>query len=105
MLIMELIRDNTNKKNITTNIVNIVGIPSSLAANLVGDIISIVIFNVIKINCLKIKNFGSFNLKKKKKRIGRNPKNKIKHEITERYVLTFKVASELRRKINIHVKK
>jgi len=53
---MELIRDNTNKKNITTNIVNIVGIPSSLAANLVGDIISIVIFNVIKINCLKIKN-------------------------------------------------
>ena len=97
MLIMELIRDNTNKKNITTNIVNIVGIPSSLAANLVGDIISIVIFNVIKINCLKIKNFGSFNLKKKK--------NKIKHEITERYVLTFKVASELRRKINIYVKK
>ena len=72
-------RDNTNKRNIADKIFNLVGIPSSLAANLVDDIISITINNLIKENYLKIKNFGSFCLKKKNTRIGRNPRNKIEN--------------------------
>ena len=43
--------------------------------------------------------------KKKTKRIGRNPKNKMKYEIVERNVLIFKAATHLNRKINIDVKK
>jgi integration host factor subunit alpha len=93
-------RDNTHKNNITNKIFNLVGIPSSLASNLVDDIISIITINIIKKKYLKIKNFGSFNLKKKNSRIGRNPKNKIDHEISERNVLTFKASSKLSRKAN-----
>ena len=100
-----LSRNYTNKKNITNKIVNIVGVPLSLATKLVDDVISIIISNVIKKKKLKIKNFGFFNLKMKKSRIGRNPKNKNNHEIIERNVLTFKAATELKRKINIHGRK
>ena len=92
-------RDNTHKKNITDKIVHLVGIPFSLAANLVDDTISITIDNLIKKNYLKIKNFGSFNLKKKNPRIGRNPK------ISERNILVFKASTKLSMKVNTNVKK
>ena len=98
-------RDNTNKANINNNIFNAVGIPLSYAANLVDDLIFILIFNLLKKKQLKIKNFGTLKKKKKKKRIGRNPKNKIEYEILSRNVLTFKAAFELSRKVNIDVKK
>ena len=98
-------RDNTNKRNIADKIFNLAGIPSSLAANLVDDIISITINSLIKENYLKIKNFGSFCLKKKNTRIGRNPRNKIDHEISERNVLVFKTSTNLSTKVNANVKK
>ena len=98
-------RDNTHKKNITDKIVHLVGIPFSLAANLVDDTISITIDNLIKKNYLKIKNFGSFNLKKKNPRIGRIPKNKINHLISERNILVFKASTKLSIKVNTNVKK
>ena len=99
------IRNNTHKKNIINNISNTVGIPFSYASKIIDDLISIVISNVALQKHLKIKNFGSFNLKKKKKRIGRNPKNNINHEISERNVLTFKASDMLSKKVNIYVKK
>ena len=50
------------------------------------------------------KNFGTFYLKKKSKRVGRNPKNKkIDHEISERNVVIFKPSELLKKKLNIHV--
>jgi integration host factor subunit alpha len=98
-------RENTHKKNIIKNLSYNVGIPSSLSKKLVDDIISIIIFNVIIKKNLKINNFGSFSLKKKKERIGRNPMNKTNYVITERNVLTFKAATILNRKINKDVKR
>jgi integration host factor subunit alpha len=98
-------RNNTHKKNIALNINHTIGIPLSYAAKIIDDLISILISNVLTKNQLKIKNFGVFNLKKKNKRIGRNPKNKTNHEILERNVLTFKSAIVLSRKVNNDTKK
>ena len=98
-------KDNTHKKNIINNIFNAVGIPSSYASKLVDDLIIIIISNVLKNKYLKIKNFGTFNLQKKNKRIGRNPKNKVNYEITERNVLTFKTSVQLNVKVNTDVEK
>ena len=98
-------RDNTHKKNIIKNINNTIGIPSSYAAKLVDNLISILILNLLKTNQLKIKNFGTFNLKYKKKRIGRNPKNKVVHEILARKVLTFKAALKLNNNVNAYGEK
>ena len=92
-------RDNTHKKDIVNNIYNTLGIPSSSAAELIDNLISNLISNLFTKKHLKIKNFGTFNLKKKEKRIGRNPKNKINHEIIARNVLTFKAAAKLNKKV------
>jgi integration host factor subunit alpha len=101
---MTISRNNTHKKNIINNILNKMGIPLKYSSRLVDDITSILIENIIITNLFKIKNFGTFTLKKKNKRIGRNPKNKIIHEILERNVVTFKSSDMLKRRINSFVK-
>jgi integration host factor subunit alpha len=102
---MSRIRDNTQKKNIVDNIFNKLGLPSTYTTKIVNDIITILISNIIKYKKFRIKNFGTFILREKKKRIGRNPKNKVVYEISERNVITFKPAESLKKKLNINVKK
>ena len=105
MLIKRANRDNTYIKNIADNIFNKMGIPLNFASKLVDDLIFILIENIIENKKFKIKNFGTFDLKTKKKRIGRNPKNKVNHEISERNVVKFRTAEALKRKMNINDKK
>jgi nucleoid DNA-binding protein len=63
---MKVIRENIHKKNIINNIFREIGLPASYAAKIVDDIISILISNIIAEKKIKIKNFGTFTLKKKK---------------------------------------
>ena len=102
---MSIIRDNTQKKDIANNIFNKLGLPSTYAKKIVNDVITILISNIIKYKKFKIKNFGTFNLREKKKRSGRNPKNKVAYEISERNVITFKPAESFKKKLNNNVKK
>jgi len=51
-------------------------------------------------NKVKISLFGSFDIKDKKARIGRNPKTKEEKEISSRRVVTFKPSKFLLKKIN-----
>lgn len=48
---------------------------------------------------VKISGFGSFVLRDKKERIGRNPKTGIEVPITPRRVLTFRASQILKEKI------
>ena len=45
---------------------------------------------------VKITSFGTFNLRHKKARIGRNPKTGIEASITPRTVVTFKPSSNIK---------
>ena len=49
---------------------------------------------------VKIVNFGIFRIKKKKNRIGRNPKTKVEVMISARNVVNFKVSDFLLNSIN-----
>jgi len=51
-------------------------------------------------NKVKVSLFGSFDIKDKKARIGRNPKTKEEKEISSRRVVTFKPSKFLSKKIN-----
>ena len=53
-----------------------------------------------KCRLIKIHNFGTFILKKKKSRIGRNPKTKEDVVIKDRFVVTFKASKNLLKYIN-----
>ena len=49
---------------------------------------------------MKISNFGTFKLRKKEERVGRNPKTMQEFKISARKVVTFKPSSLLIKKIN-----
>ena len=50
---------------------------------------------------LRFTNFGTFTVRKKNSRIGRNPKTKEIKTISERKVILFKPSNEFKKKINI----
>lgn len=45
---------------------------------------------------LEVRNFGVFQVKERKKRIGRNPKNKKEYPIPSHKAVTFKPGKELK---------
>ena len=93
-------RDNLKKIDIVKNIHLNVGLPSAYASKVLNNLIDILRENLKLYNKLKIKNFGVFTLQHKDQRIGRNPKNKAKYNISERIVATFKASNNLKKKIN-----
>ena len=55
----------------------------------------------IPIQSPQFTNFGTFTVRKKNSRIGRNPKTKEIKTISERNVILFKPSNEFKKKINI----
>ena len=49
---------------------------------------------------IEIRGFGSFSLRYRRPRIGRNPKSGIKVQINERYVPHFKPGKNLKKRVN-----
>ena len=66
----------------------------------VNDIIDIIIDGLKKSGYVKIHNFGSFKVIRKKSRLGRNPKTMEDVMITERKVLKFKPSKMILDHIN-----
>ena len=63
-------------------------------------VLKIIIDGLNKDSTVKISGFGTFKLKKKKSRIGRNPKSGKEYEIKSRKVVTFHPSSEVKKAIN-----
>ena len=66
----------------------------------VNDIVDIVIEGLKTSGYVKIHNFGSFKVTRKKSRIGRNPKTMEDVMISERNVLKFKPSKSIMNYIN-----
>jgi len=45
---------------------------------------------------LEIRDFGVFQVKTRKRRVGRNPRNKTEYPIPARRVVTFKIGKEMK---------
>ena len=45
---------------------------------------------------LEIRDFGVFQVKRRKERVGRNPRNKVEYPIPARQVVTFRTGKELK---------
>ena len=68
--------------------------------NLVKDIIEELIEGLNEHKIVKIHNFGTFKLKRKNARIGRNPKTKEEVMITARNVISFLPSKHILKKLN-----
>ena len=95
----------TDKKNISRDdIANSIhiefGFSRKECLEFVNDIIEIIIEGLKSNGYVKIHNFGTFNMKNKKSRLGRNPKTKEEYNISSRNVITFKASKILLKFIN-----
>ena len=95
-------RINLTKKEIVNSIYMQIGFSKKISENLLEDVFQIILNNLITNNKVKISKFGTFILRKKKERIGRNPKTKVSKVISERNVILFKPSKELKNFININ---
>ena len=78
------------------------GFSKKICENIFEDFFSIILDELIKNQKVKIPKFGSFELRYKKSRIGRNPKTLEKKVISERNVILFKPSKDLKKFINNH---
>ena len=94
-----------NKKNISRDdIANSInrefGFSRKECLDIVNDIIELIIEGLELNKLVKIHNFGTFKLKRKTKRIGRNPKTKEEIKISARNSISFKPSDNLKNKLN-----
>ena len=76
------------------------GYSKKLIENIIEDIFEVILESLMSEGKVKISNFGTFILRHKKSRIGRNPKTKKEAVISERNVIIFKPSKYLKDKIN-----
>ncbi len=93
-------RINLRKKDIVNSMYMQIGFSKKISEELLDDILDIIVDNLNKHKKIKISNFGTFLLRSKKSRIGRNPKTKEKKVISERNVVLFKPSKDFKSYIN-----
>jgi integration host factor subunit alpha len=77
-----------------------IGLSRNESADMVGTILDEISESLEKGNNVKITSFGSFTVRNKSQRIGRNPKTGQEVPITPRRVLSFRPSHILRKKVN-----
>ena len=77
-----------------------IGFSKTISENLIDDFLTTLIDNLKNEKKLKLSKFGTFFIRSKKSRIGRNPKTKEKKIISDRDVVLFKASKEFKDLVN-----
>ncbi|MBJ65514.1 MAG: integration host factor subunit alpha [Rhodobiaceae bacterium] len=77
-----------------------VGISKTEASEIVDQFFEEIINDLVDGNSVKLTSFGTFSVRHKKERIGRNPKTKEEAIIDARRVISFRASKELKKRIN-----
>ena len=91
---------NLTKKDLINSIYMQIGFSKNISENLLDDFLKTIIDNLKKNKILKISKFGTFSIRTKKSRIGRNPLTKENKVISSRDVVLFKPSKEFKIYIN-----
>tara|TARA_A100001011_G_scaffold398569_1_gene503508 strand:+ start:2164 stop:2460 length:297 start_codon:yes stop_codon:yes gene_type:complete len=93
-------RINLTKKEIINSIYMQIGFSKKISETLLEDILQLILINIVEKNKVKIAKFGTFTLRQKKERIGRNPKTRESKVISKRNVILFKPSKDFKKYIN-----
>ncbi len=77
-----------------------IGYSKHISESLIDEFFFLILLNLKEEKIVKLSNFGTFKLRVKNPRIGRNPKTKEKKEISKRNVVLFKPSKEFKILIN-----
>ena len=94
-------RINLTKKDLVNSLFLQIGYSKKISENLLEDFFEIIFTNLKKNKKVKIAKFGTFTIREKKSRVGRNPKTKENKLISERNVVLFRPSKELKKRINL----
>jgi integration host factor subunit alpha len=88
------------RAHLTEAVYRELGLPYTECAELVNSLFEEIITALTKGETVKISSFGSFEVRKKKARMGRNPKTKEDAVIAERNAVSFYASYNLKKEIN-----
>jgi len=94
-------RINLTKKDLINSVYMQIGFSKKISENLLEDILNTIVENLKKNKKIKLSKFGTFSIRSKKGRIGRNPKTKEKKMINQRNVVLFKPSKEFKNFVNV----
>ena len=77
------------------------GFSKQISENLIEDFLSTIISSIKEEKKLKLSKFGTFSIRQKKSRIGRNPKTKETKVISSRDVVLFKPSKDFKEFVNL----
>ena len=90
----------TTRSTLSEAVFKNVGLSRNESAMLVDSVFNEILSSLISGDDVKISSFGTFIVRQKKERIGRNPKTGEEVPITARSVVTFRASNVLKSKVN-----
>jgi integration host factor subunit alpha len=93
-------RSNLTKKDLINAVYMRIGFSKNISENLIDDFLFTITDCLKKEKKLKLSKFGTFSIRNKKKRVGRNPLTKEEKIISDRDVVLFKASKEFKDLVN-----
>ena len=93
-------RINLTKKDLINSVYMQIGFSKSISENLIDDFLITIVENLQNEKKLKLSKFGTFSIRNKKSRMGRNPLTKEQKTISQRDVVLFKPSKEFKDLVN-----
>ncbi len=100
-----MIRNTVTRADLAEAVYREIGLSRTESAALVEAVIDQIIDALIRGEVVKLAGFGTFTLRDKNERIGRNPKTGEEVPITPRRVLTFKPSQMMRDRVDAALSK
>ena len=93
-------RINLTKKDLGNQVYMQIGFSKQISESLIDEFFFLIVENLKKEGKIKLSKFGTFSVRSKKSRVGRNPKTKEEKTISERNVVLFKPSKDFKEFIN-----
>ncbi len=91
----------TTRSTLSEAVFKNVGLSRNESSSLVDTVFNEILKSLIDGDDVKISSFGTFIVRNKRERIGRNPKTGEEVPITARSVVTFRASNVLKTKVNL----
>lgn len=88
------------RADLSASVYKVLGLSLQECNDLVDSVIEEVSLALEQGDSVKLSSFGTFSLRKKKERVGRNPKTGVEVPISSRTVLSFNASNLLKGRVN-----
>ncbi len=93
-------RNNLTKKDLVNLVYMQIGFSKQISESLLDEFFSLIVSNLTKEKKIKISKFGTFSIRSKNSRIGRNPKTKEEFVISSRNSISFVPSKKISNKLD-----